>query len=72
VAWQILDWLVAHAIALKIGDALGKQLTVHQTERARKKLEAEGPTPDNIRMIPYFNKRSGKPALSITLETSPF
>ena len=41
-----------------------------QTERARKKLEAEGPAPDNIRMIPYFNKFSGNPKLSITVETS--
>jgi len=55
-----------------IGDAQEDDwLIVYQTERARKKLEAEGPAPGNIRMIPYFNRPSGKPAVSITLETSP-
>ncbi|KAF9449550.1 cytoplasmic tRNA 2-thiolation protein 1 [Macrolepiota fuliginosa MF-IS2] len=39
------------------------------TERARKKLEAEGPTPENIRTIPFFNKTpSGNPGLSIAVE----
>lgn len=40
------------------------------TERARKKLEAEGPTPENLRTIPYFNKPSGNPGLSIAVEIS--
>ncbi|PBL02063.1 hypothetical protein ARMGADRAFT_980480 [Armillaria gallica] len=35
------------------------------TERARKRLEAEGPTPDNLRTIPFFKPPSGNPTVAI-------
>ncbi|KAF8911931.1 cytoplasmic tRNA 2-thiolation protein 1 [Mucidula mucida] len=35
------------------------------TERARKKLEAEGPTPDNLRTIPFFERPSGNPIVMV-------
>ncbi|KAF8900035.1 cytoplasmic tRNA 2-thiolation protein 1 [Mucidula mucida] len=35
------------------------------TERARKKLEAEGPTPDNLRTIPFFERPSGNPTVMV-------
>ncbi|KAF9019277.1 cytoplasmic tRNA 2-thiolation protein 1 [Hymenopellis radicata] len=35
------------------------------TERARKKLEAEGPTPDNLRTIPFFERPSANPTVMI-------
>lgn len=38
-----------------------------QTDRARKKLESEGPAPDNLRTIPFFKMGSGSAA--ITVET---
>lgn len=36
-----------------------------QTERARKRLEAGGPTPDNLRTIPFFKPPSGNPTVAI-------
>jgi len=39
------------------------------TDRGRKKLEAEGPTPDNIRKIPYFTLPSGNPSVSISVDS---
>lgn len=39
---------------------------LEQTDRARKKLEADGPAPDNIRTIPFFERApSGTAAISI-------
>ncbi|KAF5357686.1 hypothetical protein D9758_007488 [Tetrapyrgos nigripes] len=35
------------------------------TDRARKKMEAEGPAPDNLRTIPFFRLPSGQPAVAI-------
>ncbi|KAF9057334.1 cytoplasmic tRNA 2-thiolation protein 1 [Panaeolus papilionaceus] len=35
------------------------------TDKARKKMDAAGPTPDNIRTIPYFKPPSGNPAVTI-------
>ncbi len=38
---------------------------VIQTDKGRRRLDAEGPPPDNIRRIPYFKPPSGKPAISV-------
>ncbi|KAF5361586.1 hypothetical protein D9757_011555 [Collybiopsis confluens] len=35
------------------------------TDRARKKLDAEGPAPDNIRTIPFFQPPSGHPLVAV-------
>ncbi|SJL01520.1 Cytoplasmic tRNA 2-thiolation protein 1 [Armillaria ostoyae] len=35
------------------------------TERARKRLEAEGPAPDNLRTISFFKPPSGNPTVAI-------
>ncbi|KAJ7229085.1 hypothetical protein GGX14DRAFT_555127 [Mycena pura] len=40
------------------------------TDRARKKLDAEGPPPDNLRTIPFYNPPSSGTA-SITVEAAP-
>ncbi|KIY71767.1 cytoplasmic tRNA 2-thiolation protein 1 [Cylindrobasidium torrendii FP15055 ss-10] len=39
------------------------------TERARKKMEAEGPAPSNLRTIPFYKRTAGSPAVMI--ESSP-
>ncbi|KIK65787.1 hypothetical protein GYMLUDRAFT_370328 [Collybiopsis luxurians FD-317 M1] len=45
-----------------------RPLIIYQTDRARKKLDAEGPAPDNLRTIPFFQPPSGHP--SVIVETT--
>ena len=41
-----------------------------QTDRARKKMDAEGPTPEGIRTIPYFQMPTGPgPSTAIQIDT---
>ncbi|KAJ3734544.1 hypothetical protein DFJ43DRAFT_1170183 [Lentinula guzmanii] len=39
------------------------------TDRARKKLDAEGPLPENLRTIPFYQPPSGNPNPTITIES---
>lgn len=39
------------------------------TDRGRKRLEAEGPAPDNLRTIPFYKPPSGNPSLAIFIES---
>lgn len=44
-----------------------------QTDRARKKLDADGPAPDNLRTIPFYQAPSvvaARPNVSVAVEVS--
>jgi cytoplasmic tRNA 2-thiolation protein 1 len=41
-----------------------------QTDRARKKLDAQGPAPENLRTIPFFKKEGGANT-AVVLDVAP-
>jgi hypothetical protein len=63
-AWPLLELFVISSFSVPY-----MLITRGQTDRGQKKLEAQGPTPTDIRTIPFFDHTLASKVTPVTIET---